>query len=602
MLIWTILFLPLASFALIALFLRRHHCLAALISTGAALLGAILAWIAVQSGDTSPAAISWLQAGSLSISINPSWDPLAHLMILIVTCVGALIHVYSWGYMKEDPSRGRFFAYLSLFMFSMLGIVLAGNLVMMFMFWELVGLSSYLLIGFWYQRAEAADAGKKAFLVNKIGDFGFLLGIIMVWTTWGTVDFQALQGIIGDSVSAQTLTIIALLLFCGAVGKSAQFPLHVWLPDAMEGPTPVSALIHAATMVAAGVYMLCRIFFLLKLSADALVVISWIGGITALFAALWAIAQDDIKRILAYSTLSQLGYMVMAVGLASPHTAMLHLSTHACFKALLFLAAGSVIVALHHEQNIWRMGGLRSRLPVTFWTFLIGLAALCGLPFTAGAFSKDEILAIAFAHDRRLFALGLFTALLTAFYMGRLFFVAFLGKARSKSVEHAHENGWVMWVPLVVLALMSLGYVWHGPGLHEIFQTMAGIPEHPSAGFDLLLFGVPITGLAIAWLLYGRVEADPLVTHASFFRRVLASKFYFDEVYALFIRYVQDGLAGFLRFIEWILDFVLIRGILSLGVLFVGNGVRLFQTGNLQTYLLFLGLALVTFIYWAIIY
>ena len=330
----------------------------------------------------------WLAIEGLEIDIGLQIDSLSKLMLCVVTGVGSLIHIFSLGYMKEDRDFSRYFAFLSLFIFSMLGIVLADNFVMMFIFWELVGVSSYLLIGFWFEKPSAADAAKKAFLTNRVGDFGFLIGILMVWAAMGSVNFDAIESKLATGTAAIT-GLAGFLIFCGAMGKSAQAPLHVWLPDAMEGPTPVSALIHAATMVAAGVYMLCRVFFLIE-GTWAMEAIAWIGGLTSLLAALMAVQQDDIKRILAYSTLSQLGYMVMAVGLGSPDAAMFHLTTHASFKALLFLGAGSVIVALHHEQDIWRMGGLRERMPKTYWTFLIGTMALCGVPLFSGFFQQGS--------------------------------------------------------------------------------------------------------------------------------------------------------------------------------------------------------------------
>ncbi len=341
------------------------------------------------TGETS---VAWLSIGDFHVDFGLHLDSLSLMMMLIVTGVGGAIHIYSAGYMHDDPGYSRYFACMSLFTFSMLGIVLANNFVQLFIFWELVGVSSYLLIGFWFEKPSAADAAKKAFLTNRLGDFGFLLGILIVWATLGSLNFTSLKDQLATNPAALggIATIAALLIFCGAVGKSAQFPLHVWLPDAMEGPTPVSALIHAATMVAAGVYMLCRVFFLLD--PAALQVIAWIGGFTSLLAALIAIQQDDIKRILAYSTLSQLGYMVMSVGLSSPTSAMFHLTTHAFFKALLFLGAGSVIIALHHEQDIWKMGALRKKMPVTFWTFLFGTLALCGVPPFSGFYSKDSII------------------------------------------------------------------------------------------------------------------------------------------------------------------------------------------------------------------
>jgi len=610
MLLWIILLTPLIGFALISLFYLKRPAPAACISIGTAVINAALAVYAVAEGTVNRTpAITWLSVGDLHIEIGLLWDHLAQLMVLIVTCVGALIHVYSWGYMRGDPGRGRYFAFLSLFMFSMLGIVLAGNFVMMFIFWELVGLSSYLLIGFWFERPNAVEAGKKAFIVNRIGDFGFMLGIILVWNIWGTVDFQALVSNAGQLLSQhQTsdyfwipLRVVALLLFCGAVGKSAQFPLHVWLPDAMEGPTPVSALIHAATMVAAGVYMLCRIFFLLSLSSTALTVIAWTGGITALLAALWAIAQDDIKRILACSTLSQLGYMVMAVGLTGPVPAMFHLSTHAFFKALLFLAAGSVIVALHHEQNIWRMGGLRSRMPWTCGALIVGLAALCGIPFFSGALSKDEILMLALQENKPLFAIAACTAFLTAFYMGRLFAAVFLGDARGEEAGRANENGPVMLIPLCILALCSVSWVWPTALIDESLKFIGGFQRvHTSAGIHFLLVLIPFTGLAAAFGMYRNQRVDALATLAPRLYNLLASRFCFDELYTAWVQRIQGAGAECLRLVdEWIVDRLCVKGV-SLVILCSGNVLRCFQTGNLQTYVILLGFGLVGLIYWAL--
>src|SRR6266699_3566049 len=421
---WIILFLPLAAAALIALFLQHDRKLSAGLSIGTVLAGFILGIIYVSWQGWQPAAresaVTWLAIGDLQVDFGLRFDPLSLLMMLIVTGVAGAIHIYSWGYMREDRGFPRYFACLSLFTFSMLGIVLANSFLELFIFWELVGVSSYLLIGFWFEKPAAADAGKKAFITNRLGDFGFILGILMVWGTLGSLNF----GVLETNLAAHpqqweaVATIAGLLIFCGAMGKSAQFPLHVWLPDAMEGPTPVSALIHAATMVAAGVYMLCRVTFLLN--GPALEVVSWIGGFTALLSAVIAVQQNDIKRILAYSNLSQLGYMVMAVGLNGPTPAMFHLTTHAFFKALLFLGAGSVIIALHHEQDIWKMGGLREKMPWTYRTFLVGTLAVCGVPPFSGFYSKDAILAQALEQKNYLlFALAALVAVLTTFYMFR---------------------------------------------------------------------------------------------------------------------------------------------------------------------------------------
>src|SRR3989441_2966736 len=432
---WLILFLPLVSAATITLFTQKNRELSARLSIGAIVSGFVLSVIFIAANGWEPlqkeTLVTWLEVGDLQLDFGLRLDPLSLPMLLIVTGVGGVIHIYSYGYMREDRGFSRYFAGLSLFTFSMLGIVLANNFLMLFIFWELVGVSSYLLIGHWFERPSAADAAKKAFITNRLGDFGFLLGILMVWGFAGGLNFSLIEDQLkrNPALFGSMATVAGLLIFCGAVGKSAQFPLHVWLPDAMEGPTPVSALIHAATMVAAGVYMLCRVFFIFN--APALQVIAWVGGITALLAALMAVQQNDIKRILAYSTLSQLGYMVMAVGLGGPTPAMFHLATHAFLKALRFLGAGSVIIALHHEQGIWKMGGLEQKMPVTFWTFLIGTPALCGVPPLSGYFSKDDILMTALEHNLALFVLAVLVAALTTFYMFRLWFVAFLGRAKS---------------------------------------------------------------------------------------------------------------------------------------------------------------------------
>ncbi len=412
--------------------------------------------------------MEWLRLGNFSLSIGFKFDDLAALMLSIVAVVGLCVHVFSLGYMHDDQAKARFFGGLSIFMFSMIGIVLADNLFMVFVFWELVGFSSYLLINHWHQRQQASDAAKKAFIVNRVGDFGFLLGIVMCYWLNGTVNLTELaQHHVYSSW-------VPLLLFCGAVGKSAQLPLQVWLPDAMEGPTPVSALIHAATMVAAGIYMLCRIEPLM--TPHALTVIMWTGTATALYAALCAITQRDIKKVLAYSTLSQLGYMVAAFGLGlrslalqpswstciartlepldvfwltmittGVGAAMFHLTTHAFFKALLFLGSGSVIYGCHHEQDIFKMGGLKSKMPLTFVTFTIGVLAIIGMPYVAaGFFSKDAILHLAMEKNTAVFGILAFTAVLTSFYMVRLWILVFLGNRRAaRSALHAHEGGFV---------------------------------------------------------------------------------------------------------------------------------------------------------------
>src|ERR1700746_2045907 len=405
---WIILLTPLASAVVIVLFTLRWKAVSSFISIAAVLVSFTCSCLIFTRSGIGAAEFTWLDIGSaLKMPLGLTLDQLSKTMLVLVSGVGATIHIYSLGYMRDDEGKSRYFAALSLFMFAMLGIVLANNFVMLFIFWELVGFTSYVLIGHWFYRNAAADAANKAFITTRIGDFGFMTGILMIWMTTGSVVFAKIaprMPMFGGH--ATFVAIVALLIFCGAVGKSAQFPLHIWLPDAMEGPTPVSALIHAAAMVAAGVYMLVRVAFIIQASQTALLVVAWIGTITAGMAALIATHQEDIKPTLAYSTLSQLGYMVMAVGLASNNAAMFHLFTHAFFKALFFLGAGSVIVMLHHEQNIWNMGDLRQRLPITFVTFAVGALALIGCPPFSGFFSKDAILALAYQRKTPIFVVA----------------------------------------------------------------------------------------------------------------------------------------------------------------------------------------------------
>jgi NADH-quinone oxidoreductase subunit L len=588
---WLVLFLPLLAAGTIALFTRKDRDLSANLSVGAIVLGFLLsvAFIALSGWEPSrrESVVPWLNVGNLQVDFGLRFDPLS-LMLLIVTGVGSAIHIYSRGYMRDDPGYSRFFASLSLFTFSMLGIVLANNFLMMFIFWELVGVSSYLLIGFWFEKPSAADACKKAFITNRLGDFGFLLGILLVWSLLGSLHFGALKDALEQNPAALggLATVAGLLIFCGAMGKSAQFPLHVWLPDAMEGPTPVSALIHAATMVAAGVYMLCRVFFLLDLPGSiALNVIAWIGAFTALMAALIAVQQNDIKRILAYSTLSQLGYMVMAVGVGGPTQAMFHLTTHAFFKALLFLGAGSVIHAMHHEQDIWKMGGLKAKMPITYWTFLLGTLALCGVPPFSGFFSKDAILAVTLNPEHGspvLFAIAVSVAVLTTFYMFRLVLVAFHGPAKSHGVEHAHESPKVMTLPLLGLAVPSvLAGFW---GLEHIYAAQFG---EVHSGHHLLAMLASVAavgfGLSFAFGLYGKATTDPLPERFATLARAMRDKFYFDELYEWVVARTQDALATVADWADrWIVaGFVrLLHGTTE----FAGRALRLAQTGNLQTY------------------
>ena len=580
---WLILLLPLISSGLIGMGAFRSKAVSAGFSIGAVTCSFLLSLSMVANVETLNTSINWLAIEGLKFDIGLQIDKLSKLMLCVVTGVGSLIHIFSLGYMKDDKDFSRYFGFLSLFIFSMLGIVLADNFVMMFIFWELVGVSSYLLIGFWFEKPSAADAAKKAFLTNRVGDFGFLIGILMVWILFQTVSFSELQLNVQKEDALMLSGLAGFLIFCGAMGKSAQAPLHVWLPDAMEGPTPVSALIHAATMVAAGVYMLCRVFFLIE-GTWAMEAVAWIGGLTALMAALMAVQQDDIKRILAYSTLSQLGYMVMVVGLGGEHddhyaitgvagtdAAMFHLTTHAFFKAMLFLGAGSVIYACHHEQDIWKMGGLRSRMPKTYWTFLIGTFALCGVPLFSGFFSKEAILVVAFKESIPLFLIAVVVAVLTTFYMTRLFIVAFTGDARSDYAKHAKESPSVMTVPLLILAVPALfaGYFnMHEPDPIILFASVMAV----------------VFGFLIARAIYKNADKDPLPAKFGIIAKAMNERFWFDEFYQWIIENIQENLARITDIADrWIIAGLLVRGVHGSTEL-AGRLLRLAQTGNLQTY------------------
>ena len=527
-------------------------------------------------------------------------DALSMKMMLVVTGIGLLVHIFSTGYMRGDTSNhSRYFAGLSIFMFSMSCIVLADGLLFTFVGWELVGFSSYILIGHWYDRTSAADAAKKAFITNRVGDFGFLIGILLTLGVFGTLSFSDMAGQQIDPAQSGVLTAVVLCLFCGAVGKSAQFPLHVWLPDAMEGPTPVSALIHAATMVAAGVYMLVRLQVSMGTDAftpSACVVICTVGAITALLAALMATQQDDIKRVLAYSTLSQLGYMVMAAGMLSGEAAMFHLYTHAWFKALLFLAAGAVIVRCHHEQDIWRMGGLRRRMPLTTLCFLLGTCALVAVPGFSGFFSKEAILTAAWESSIPLFVIGALVAVLTTFYMVRLCLVAFCFTARTESAERAQEADSAMLIPLLILGVMALisGYGF----MADTLVPFAGFRAHD---FE---FGVPLlTGLlalivggGLAWFVYGRrqkkLDTDPLAS--CIFSRALRRRLYIDSFYD---KVLIGGIQQWGAAIAHCVDDGVIRRLAGHGTaLFVawcGKLLSKIQCGSLRVYVLVSALGLI---------
>ena len=590
---WLILLAPLGSAGVITLFTLRWKALSSTISVAAVLVSFVCSCLVFTHSASSAPQITWIDvAGALKVPIALTLDALSRTMVLLVSGVGSLIHIYSLGYMRHDQGKSRYFAALSLFMFAMLGIVLANNFVMLFIFWELVGFTSYVLIGHWFYRDAAADAANKAFITTRIGDFGFMIGILMIWTSTGSIVFAEIAPRMSGLTSYPTfLMIVALLIFCGAVGKSAQFPLHVWLPDAMEGPTPISALIHAATMVAAGVYMLVRVAFIIQTSQTALLIVAWIGTLTAVMAALIATQQGDIKRILAYSTLSQLGYMIMAVGLASSEAAMFHLFTHAFFKALLFLAAGSVIVMLHHEQNIWKMGGLSKRLPITFVTFGVGALALIGCPPFSGFFSKDAILALAYEHNTPIFAVALFTAFLTAFYVIRMLVIAFFGNPRSDIARESRESPPVMIMPLILLALLAtLG----GFGFFARNFLALPVENHISSFVPALAIIALIAGSGLAVAIYRQQETDPVDI------KLLRHKFYFDEFYSWLIHSTQELLARVAAFVDrWIIDAGAVGGS-SRGTWGVGALLRLLQVGNLQGYAFLFGLGVVALIYFAL--
>ena len=607
-LIWLLPLLPLAGAAL-NLFagkrLGRGAGLVASVAVGASFaLSAAMSFGLLDAPDEERLYIrhlfDWIQVGTFSVGIDLRLDVLSMVMILVVTGIGTLIHVYSIGYMSGDPRYGRYFAYLNLFVFFMLILVLGQNYLLLYLGWEGVGLCSFLLIGFWFEKTENANAAKKAFITTRIGDTFMLVGLALIVVKFGTLDFDAIFGSAGGAITKGTATAIALLLFAGAVGKSAQVPLHVWLPDAMAGPSPVSALIHAATMVTAGVYLVVRSHVLFELSGTALTVVLVVGLFTALFAASCAIGQDDIKRVLAYSTISQLGYMFMAAGMRAYSLAMFMLVAHAFYKALMFLGAGSVMHGMHGETDMRRMGGLIRRMPITGVTFTIGALALAGLPPLAGFFAKDLILEVANAQGRVwVYVLGAFGALLSAFYIGRLLFLTFFGRSRSEEAERAHESPPVMWIPLVLLAIGTAfaGYLStssEGRLEHLLEPVHGAVPEGVAGLAKPALFVIAVvislTGLAVAWLLYGsgRVDWLALRDRLGSIPRLLANGWYVDRAYDL--AFVQPGKAA-ATFAATVVDGQVIDGAVN-GVgssvrRLAGVGRRL-QTGFVRSYALFL--------------
>jgi NADH-quinone oxidoreductase subunit L len=546
----------------------------------------------------------WISAGTLHVDFGCVLDPLSLVMLLIITGVGFLIHVYSVGYMAHEVGYWRYFAYLNLFLFFMTVLVLAGNALLMFVGWEGVGLASYLLIGFWFQKTSAVDAGKKAFVVNRIGDFGFLIGMFLLLANFGTLTFTEIATKLSENPAwtGGVLTATALCLFVGATGKSAQLPLYIWLPDAMEGPTPVSALIHAATMVTAGVYMVARTHFLFDRSPVALSVVAIVGAATALFAATIGLVQTDIKRVLAYSTVSQLGYMFLGCGVAAYSAAIFHLMTHAFFKALLFLAAGSVIHGMGGEQDMRKMGGLRKHMPVTFWTMTAAVLAIAGFFPFAGFFSKDAILFAAFAQGgllRVLWFVGLVTALLTSFYMFRLWYLTFLGESRNHDV-HPHESPWSMLGPLVILAALSVCGGWIGLGrFGEFLAPAVGVRPTEAGGgsTELFLSIVAVLVALIGWYIADQfyrakpARAASLATSLPGPYNLLVHKYYVDEIYSFFVVKPLLTLSRF--FLEWVVDVAVLGGLAWLlgGIAQLGGAIlQRWQSGNLRSYAAWLAL------------
>jgi len=659
--IWLIPLLPAAGALIQLLFGRKlKNSAVSLISVG--LPGLAFVWavgcfvqlLGQPQHTFSTVIYTWLPAGpfhlsngalgNLSVDVGFLLDPLSVVMLLVVTGVGFLIHVYSIGYMGHEGGYYRFFGYMNLFMFSMLVLVLANNYLMMFVGWEGVGLCSYLLIGFYFQRKSAADAGKKAFVVNRIGDAGFLLGVMLMTVTFGTLNFHEITEAARSGhfeVGSGVITAVCILLFVGATGKSAQIPLYVWLPDAMEGPTPVSALIHAATMVTAGVYMVARSNALYVLAPAALTLVAVIGAATAIWAASIGLVQNDIKRVLAYSTVSQLGYMFLACGVGAFAAGIFHLMTHAFFKALLFLASGSVIHAMSGEQDMRKMGDLRGKIPTTFYTMFIAALAISGVPPLAGFFSKDEILWNAFAGpyaQKALWAIGLLTAGMTAFYMFRLIFMTFWAPSRvAHEVEHhIHESPRSMLGPLVVLAGLSVVGGWIGIGgaespfasfLEPVFKNPAAFPAvEASSGLEYGLMALSVLvalagiGIAILYFVKRPVTTERLATPPSAAETVLLNKYYVDEIYdALFVNRTKNLGNACAAFDLGVVDggvnatgwFTRMSGELSrLGDLWVIDGLvnvgafavkllsypaRILQTGLVQSYALFIVLGVLIF-------
>lgn len=630
---WLIPLLPLLAFGTIVFFTNRNPRLSSYISIGAVCASFALSvpvlFEVLQNPVASEFKFTWIDLKGFTIQMGILIDPLTAVMLMVVTIVSMLVHIYSVGYMAGDPRFSRYFSFLSLFTFAMLGLVLSNNFFEIFIFWELVGLTSYLLIGFWFEKKVAADAGKKAFITTRTGDLGFLVGIFLLVSAAGTFNFQHIfHQIEAGHIPAGILTISAILIFAGAVGKSAQFPLHVWLPDAMEGPTPVSALIHAATMVAAGVYLVARAMSVYAASSSAALIVAIIGAFTAFLAASIGLVQNDIKRVLAYSTISQLGYMMLALGLGGLTAGTFHLMTHAYFKALLFLGAGSVIHAMH-TNDIWEMGGLFPKMRITAITFIIASLSISGIFPLSGFWSKDEIFAVASGYPHPIFLIvAVLVAFMTSFYMFRLCFVTFFGKPRDQhKFEHAHESPRVMTIPLMILAFLSIFAGWVGiPWLHKGYSSFVFFhhPHHAEPKIWLMLIStvVALSGIGLAYLIYykGAISADKIKRKFAFPYKVLFNKYYFDELYSAIIIKPIIGLANLLfkfdlGIIDWLVNafgnfcvflsevkewfdsHIVDGGVNGLGWIFKKSGsyLRKIQTGDLSNYILiiFFGILLI---------
>jgi len=642
--LWLVPLLPFAGFLINGILGRRMP--KALVTT-VALLAPLASFAVVINAARAGATLpyietfrhSWINAGTLHIDYSFVLDQLSLVMLLVVTGIGFLIHIYSAGYMAHDEGYARYFSYLNLFLFFMTVLVLAGNALLMFVGWEGVGLASYLLIGFWFQKPSAASAGMKAFVVNRIGDFGFLIGMFLLLGNFNSLSFNVIAAelAVKPAWTGGVLTAIALCLLVGATGKSAQLPLYVWLPDAMEGPTPVSALIHAATMVTAGVYMIARTHFLFDRSPFALLIVAIVGAATAIFAATVALVQTDIKRVLAYSTVSQLGYMFLGCGVAAYSAGIFHLMTHAFFKALLFLSAGSVIHGLGGEQDLRKMGGLRRHMPITFWTMTVSVFTIAGFPPLAAFFSKDAILYAAFLHGtsgKIFWFIGLVTALLTSFYMFRLWYLTFLGERRagaSSLEDHgapvharsgsklvleaeypAHESPWSMLGPLVILAVLSIGGGWIGIERFAAYlapSVGAASVEAGSAGLEWTLAGLAVAAALLGWFIAHRLyKSRPetpghLAASMSGPYNLLLHKYWIDELYGAVI--VKPILAISRFVLEWIIDVAILGGAAWLlgGIATLGGAIlQRWQSGNLRSYAAWLtagAAVLLLYVLWA---